>query len=495
LASRRSGQADEAALRLAAIVDSSDDAIISKDINGVITNWNRAAENILGYSAQEIIGQPITRIIPAEKLEEESRILSRLRAGEKIEHFQTVRMKKNGERINVSLTICPIKDHHGNIVGAAKFLRDITQHQLAEKAAAHLAAIVESSEDAIISKDLTGIVTSWNVSAERILGYQSDEIVGRSILLIIPPELRHEEAQILAKLVAGERIEHFETVRMKKSGERLNVSLTISPVKDRDGQIVGAAKILRDITQQKKLEAALRTSERLASVGRMAATIAHEINNPLEAVTNFVYLASHHPDLPDNVKQYLNSADQELGRVAHIAQQTLGFYRDGARPALLTISEVLEDVLNIYERKFKYKQLRVEKRIEPRLTLSTLEGQLKQVLSNLLMNAVQASPDKGRIIVSARGWRDPKSGRRGARITIADDGSGIPAKDRDKIFSPFFTTKSELGTGLGLWISRELLEKSGGHIRFRSRDSRPSGTVMSIYVPWSPTEDNAELVA
>ena len=493
--SPRSRQAEEAALRLAAIVESSDDAIISKDINGVVTSWNKAAERILGYTEQEIVGQSITRIIPPDMRDEETRILARLRDGERISHFQTVRMKKNGERINVSLTISPIRDQYGNVVGAAKILRDITEQMLIEKAASRLAAIVESSEDAIISKDLNGVIASWNQAAERILGYTAHEIVGQSILLIIPPDLREEETQILAKLVAGERIEHFQTVRMKKGGERIEVSLTISPVKDRQGRIVGAAKILRDITQQKRLEGALHTSERLASVGRMAATIAHEINNPLEAVTNFVYLARHDPGLPQNVRHYLNCADQELSRVAHIAQQTLGFYRDSSCPALLVVSEVVDDVLSIYERKFRYKKLRIERRIESGLTICSLEGELKQVLSNLLMNAIQASRDGGKIIVHARASRHHKSGRSGARITIADNGSGISRKDREKIFSPFFTTKKDLGTGLGLWITRELLEKTGGHIRFRSRNSEPSGTVMSIYIPWAPSENTAELVA
>jgi PAS domain S-box-containing protein len=150
----------------------------------------------------------------------------------------------------------------------------------------HLAAIVESSDDAIISKNLDGTIMSWNQAAEHILGYTANEIIGQSILRLIPPELQSDEVMILSKIRAGQRIEHFQTQRLHKDGSRIEVSLTISPVKDARGKIIGAAKILRDITQQKRLEAALQTSERLASAGRMAATIAHEINNPLAAVTN-----------------------------------------------------------------------------------------------------------------------------------------------------------------------------------------------------------------
>ena len=156
---------------------------------------------------------------------------------------------------------------------------DIERQQAAE-AQRLLAAIVESSEDAIASKDLNGIVTSWNKSAERMFGYKAEEMIGRSILTVIPPELHHDEDMILSKIRRGEKIDHFETVRVTKSGERIDVSLTISPVKDEQGKVIGAAKIARNITENKKMERALRITERLATAGRLAATVAHEINNP-----------------------------------------------------------------------------------------------------------------------------------------------------------------------------------------------------------------------
>ena len=176
-----------------------------------------------------------------------------------------------------------------------------------------LAAIVESSDDAIVSKDLNGIVTSWNRSAERIFGYTPEEIIGKPITLIIPPELHDQEPHILGKIRAGEPIEHFQTVRLHKDGHLIDVSLTVSPVRDERGMVVGAAKIARDITDQKKLEAAFHTSERLASVGRLAATIAHEINNPLEAVTNLIYLANLQPDLPEMARRYLRAGRPRTG--------------------------------------------------------------------------------------------------------------------------------------------------------------------------------------
>ena len=484
------------ALRLlAAIIGSSDDAIISKDLNGTVTSWNKSAERIFGYTEEEIVGKSITTIIPPELQSEEPGILARIRAGERIEHLETVRLRKDGQRIQIALTMSPIRDEDGTIVGAAKIVRDVTSQKNTEEAASRLAAIVESSDDAIVSKDLNGIVTSWNKAAERILGYTAEEIVGKPITLIIPAELHGDEPRILANIAAGKRIEHFQTVRCRKNGERIDVSLTISPVRDQSGKIIGAAKILRDITQQKRMEAALHMSERLASVGRLAATVAHEINNPLEAITNFIYLAKHQPGLTDKLKRYLDSADQELVRVAHIAQQTLGFYRDSSQPESLAASEVIDGVLAIYDRKLKLKKLRVEKRIEPHATVCTVKGELKQILSNLIANAIDASKDEGAIIVSAHRSIDSRSHRHGIRISIADHGSGIPEQYRKNIFVPFFTTKQNVGTGLGLWITKDLLEKRGGHIRFRSSNFTPTGTVMSIFLPSELPVQTSEFVA
>ena len=484
---------DDAAVRLAAIVESSDDAIVGKDLNGVVTNWNKAAERIFGYTAEEMIGRSITTIIPPDLMGDEPIILGKIRGGERVEHFETVRVRKDGQRIHVSLTVSPIKDTDGTIIGAAKIARDITAEKLSEHAAERLAAIVESSDDAIVGKDLTGIVTNWNKAAERIFGYKAEEIIGLPITTIIPIELQGDEPGILARIQAGERIEHFKTVRVTKDGRRLDVSLTVSPIKDSKGKIVGAAKIARDITQQKKLEDALRTTERLASVGRLAATVAHEINNPLEAITNFIYLANQQPDLSEKLKRYLSSADQELRRVAHIAQQTLGFYKDNSHPAVICVGDVIRDVLTVYERKITYKQLRVEQRIEPGLEIRTLAGELKQVLSNLIANAIDASREGGRILIRARAMRNGTGN--GVCITIADTGIGIAARDKRSLFAPFFTTKREVGTGLGLWITRDLLEKKGGRIRFRSRDHAPSGTVMRIFLPAEAVERAVNNVA
>jgi PAS domain S-box-containing protein len=236
-----------------AIIESSEDAILSKDLDGVIRSCNPATQRIFGYTPDELIGRPVRMLIPAERQAEEDDILRRLRRGERVSHFETVRVTKEGRRIDVSLTISPVRDASGVIIGASKIVRDITQQQRARVLEAYLAAIVESSEDAVLSKDLNGTIQSCNLSAQRLFGYSAAELTGQSIRILIPPDRQLEEEEILARIRRGERIQHYETVRLTKSGDPLDISLSVSPIRDASGTIVGVAKIARDITEQKRL--------------------------------------------------------------------------------------------------------------------------------------------------------------------------------------------------------------------------------------------------
>ena len=422
-------EAEKMQRRLAAIIESSEDAIASKDLNGIITSWNKSAERLFGYKAEEIIGQPVTTIIPPELHNDEPKILGKIRAGERIEHFQTVRLHKNGRLIDVSLTVSPIRDDQGKIVGAAKIVRDVTRQKKLEEAALRLAAIVESSDDAIASKDLNGIITSWNRSAEKLFGYKAEEIVGQPVTVIIPPELHHDEDMILSKIRRGEKIDHFETIRLHKNGERIEVSLTISPIKDDNGNVIGAAKIIRNITETNKIERALQTTEKLAAAGRMAATVAHEINNPLEAVTNLVYLAKRDLKNNDKVAEYLEMAGRELDRVAHITRQTLGFYRDTSSPVRFNVAETLDDLLLLYEKRFESRRIEVLKQYDKEIEITALAGEIRQAFSNLITNAIDAMPQGGKLILRvAKSPAWDGSHLHGVRITIFDTGSGIEAK-------------------------------------------------------------------
>ena len=348
-----------------------------------------------------------------------------------------------------------------------------------------LVAIVESSDDAIISKDLNGVIQSWNASAGRMFGYAAEEAIGQSILLLIPPELHAEEAEIMAKLAAGQRVDHYETQRLRKDGQLIDVSLTISPVRDAAGRVVGASKIARDISERRKTEEALRIGERLASVGRMAATMAHEINNPLEAVVNLLYLAANQPSLPEAAQRYLWAADQELTRVAHITKQTLGFYRESATPQVTRLSEIFDGLLLLYDAKIRNKNLRVEISVPDGMEITVVRGELRQVLANLLQNSIEAVPPGGDIRIRAT-MRHGSGHGDAVQITISDNGNGIARADQSRIFEPFFTTKKDVGTGLGLWVCKGIVERHGGSIRLRSRTTAgDSGTVFSVFLPVS----------
>jgi PAS domain S-box-containing protein len=250
---------------------------------------------------------------------------------------------------------------------------------------------------------------------------------------------------------------------------------------DADGNPISFDGVTMDITARRRAEEALRSSEKLAATGRLAATIAHEINNPLEAVTNFIYLAKTTDGISEKVHDYLEVADQELGRVSHIARQTLGFYRDSTGPITINVGELVRDVVNLYQRKISYKSLAVRADVAPDLKIIGLAGEMRQVLSNLLANAIDASTDNGKIRIRARKVRDPKQDADVIRITIADNGSGMSREVQKRLFTPFFTTKADVGTGLGLWVTKGMVEKAKGRIRFRSRPN--SGTAFSMIFP------------
>lgn len=257
-------KAEEAQLLLAAVVESSDDAIITKTLDGTITSWNKSAEKMYGYTPSEVIGKPVTMLMPEGRKNEEPAIIARLRKGEKIDHYETVRKRKDGTLIDISLTVSPITDDKGRIIGASKIARDISGRKQAEEPRLRLAAVVESSDDAIVSKTLDGTITSWNKGAEQIFGFKAQEMIGRNIRELFPEDRLHEEDHVIEQIRRGKKIEHFETVRKTKSGRFIDISLTVSPIKDSLGSVIGASKIARDITQQKRAEAAIKqTADRL----------------------------------------------------------------------------------------------------------------------------------------------------------------------------------------------------------------------------------------
>ena len=276
-----------------ALVDSSEDAIVSKSLSGIVTSWNVGAEALFGYRAEDMLGQPMLRLFPADRMDEERFILEKILEGEKVSHFETVRVHKQGHLIEVSVSISPIRDGLGRIIGASKIARDIGLQKQLEAQAQLLSAIVQSSDDAIVGQTLTGMVTSWNPGAERMFGYSAAEMLGQSVLRLMPADRQNEVAATLAQVRRGEKVEHFETRRVCKDGRTIDVSVTTSPIRDRHGRLVGASKTARDISQQKAAQQQQRlaasvfthTSEGIAITDRSGRMV--DVNQAFTRITGY----------------------------------------------------------------------------------------------------------------------------------------------------------------------------------------------------------------
>jgi len=279
---------------LASIVESSDDAIITKTSQGIITSWNSGAEQIYGYAAGEVLGKPISILIPPGHVDEVPGILERIKQGESIHHYETMRRRKDGRIIHVSVSISPVKDKKGNINGASTIARDITAEVESRNKAEEqlrtsadrlflLASIVEYSDDAIITKTSKGVITSWNSGAEQIYGFSAQEVIGEPISILIPPGQTDEVPALLERIARGESIHHYETVRKRKDGKLIHVSQSISPIKDQEGRIIGASTIARDVTAE--VAARKQAEEKLAAASQYARSLIESSLDPLVTIS------------------------------------------------------------------------------------------------------------------------------------------------------------------------------------------------------------------
>jgi PAS domain S-box-containing protein len=370
-------------------------------------------------------------------------------------------------------------------IGSCVDITDVTEikqawdtQQNISKRLGELASIVESSDEVIVSKNLDGIVTSWNAAASRVFGYTAEEMIGQSILKIIPEELRPEETMFIEKLKSGQRIEQFETRRITKSGQTLDVSLTLSPVRDAEGKIIGASKILRDVSNAKRLEQSFLQAEKLAATGRMAATIAHEINNPLEAVTNLLYLIR--PTISgDQGREYLACAESELQRISHIAKQTLGYYHEDAMATPSSLNDIVQRAVTIYEPRCRASGIEILQSLTSARKVLLRRGEMMQVISNLLANSIYALSPGGTINIDVR---DSEIEPQGVFLNVRDNGAGIASEALPRVFDAFFTTRATIGTGIGLFVAKQLVEGYGGRISIESsKDAREHGTNVHVF--------------
>jgi PAS domain S-box-containing protein len=490
---------DFARMHLAAIVESSDDAIISLTLDGIIQTWNAGAERLFGYTATEAVGRPASILIPQDRGDEQAVILDRIRRGERIEHYETVRRRKDGTYVNISDTFSPIRNDAGQIIGASKIARDIGGRLRSDAAVSHLAAIVSSSEDAIVGKTLDGIVESWNAAAERLLGYTAEEVIGRSIMLIIPPERVQEEEDILTRIRRGERIEHFETVRVAKGGRQIDVELTISPVLDAAGRVIGSSKFMRDITARRREEKEreeLLAREQHARAEADAAnrakdefltTLSHELRTPLNAILGWAQTLGARLHDRAIVERAVETIIRNAKQQAHLIEDLLdlssivsGRFRLNLRPVELV--SVLTAALETVRPAVQAKEIQVDTHFDP--SVGPVWGdpdRLQQVFWNLLSNAVKFTPRSGRVDVRLEHTRSR------AVVKVTDSGIGIAPEVLPAVFDRFRQADSSItrthgGLGLGLAIVRQLVELHGGTVE-ASSPGEGQGATFTVIIP------------
>jgi two-component system sensor kinase FixL len=492
---------EDARLRLAVIAESSDDAIVGKDLNGVVTAWNRAAEASFGYTADEIIGRPITIIIPPDRIDEESSILERVRLGERIVHFETLRQHKDGRLVPVLLTISPLRDADGTVIGVSKIARDLSElqgfNQELQRREALLRSILDTVPDALVVIDEHGLIQSFSAAAERLFGFHPGEVVGRNVSMLMPSPYREQHDGHLARyLSTGKR--HIIgigriVVGQRKDGSTFPMELAVGEVNLTSTRLFTG--FVRDLTERQDRERRLRDlrSElihvsRLNELGQLVSALAHEVNQPLTAMTNYV----------SGMRRLLTAGNRQG---AELAMERITEQANRARQIIQRLRNLVKK--NEEERRVESLTTVIEEasalalvgvgpglKLNIRVAADAAEAvidkiQIQQVLLNLMRNAAEAmdgSPRRELSITTARAEEM-------VEISVADTGPGLPELVRAKLFEPFVTTKPN-GMGVGLSVCRAIVEAHGGELR--AGDAEGGGTVFRLTVPYADPRCQAE---
>jgi PAS domain S-box-containing protein len=350
-----------------------------------------------------------------------------------------------------------------------------------------LETILGSITDGVIATEGNGTVSFMNGVAQNLTGWSMEQAKGAPLaeILQVMNEVTREpirEPFIGIDLNEAENSERL--LLRRRDGIEIPIVETSSPLLDEVGRRIGMVFVVRDLTEQRRSEAVLRSTDKLASMGRLAASVAHEIHNPLDAIANLLYLLDHSKQLDEASREHVRLASEELNRVTNISEQMLTFSRESRAPVPMRLRDLLDSVLVLYQARLTTSDIQVRKRYEEVLEVRAFPGELRQVFSNLIGNALDAMAPSGRLTLHVRPSRDRVNfERRGVRVTIADTGTGISETDRRRISEAFYTTKGEKGTGLGLWVSEGIIRKYGGELRFRSRTGERHGSVFQVFLP------------
>ena len=462
---------DEQHAMLAAIIASTDDTIISKTTQGIITSWNPAAVRMFGYTAEEAIGRHISLIIPDDRLEEESFIIGQIIKGKKVDHFETIRRHKNGELVPISLTVSPIKNRKGEIVGASKIARDISERREAAKREGVLAAIVDTSDDTIVSKTLDGIITSWNKAAVKMFGYTESEAIGKHISLIIPADRLDEEAYIIGEVTKGNKVAHFQTFRRAKDGRLIPISLSVSPVIDGKGKVIGASKIARDISteqaaQQETAQLYQQLKELNARKDEFIGLASHELKTPLASINGYLQILSKRIT-DDRDKAFLLKTQQQLNKLSNLVNDLLDVSKIEAGKLHFANEEfdiigVLQDVIELIAHANNNEYIITLHSPVPTCKISGDASRIEQVVINLLTNAIRYSPDSRQIDI----YLIPEN--ENIKVGVRDYGIGIAPEKLNHIFSRYYRVNDKnsnaSGLGIGLYLCYEIITRHQGYI-------------------------------
>jgi PAS domain S-box-containing protein len=478
----------ETGRQLQQVFDSTKDGICVLDRDYNFRFLNRRARELIAPS-RDVLGKNLWTSFPAANYEGSPFVET---------YREAMEQGKSGsfeayypEPLNLWLSV----EAHAAPDGIIVFFRDITQQredaealrrksEEMERQAAEIETVYRTAPIGLALFDTEDFrYLRLNERQAAFFGLKPQDVEGRTLTEMAPiPGLR----ELFEQVREGKHVVNYplEGELISHPGEHRYWMVNYSPVYGPDGSVQAISAASLEITQQRRAEQALLQSEKLAAVGRLASSIAHEINNPLEAVTNLLYLMEIHDGVPVVVQEYVQMAQAELVRVSQIATQTLRFYRQAARPTLVTAGQVVEPVVNLFQRRIGNGGLEVRMRISTEVQFSCLEGEIRQVLSNLVGNAIDAMRRGGVLSLRAHDATDFATGCKGVRITVADTGSGMSKETLARVFEPFFTTKDLNGTGLGLWISAEIVARHKGRLRVRSSENpRRHGTVFGLFLP------------